>query len=68
MEQPLQCTQGVQPVRKRKRKHRRRCKRHPQDGPHSPTCRGQKTGDVTESPALVILTNLYFTYLNLLAC
>ncbi|CAB3979973.1 Hypothetical predicted protein, partial [Paramuricea clavata] len=50
MEQPLQVRQGVV---KRKRKRRRRCKRHPQEGPHSPTCRGKKTSDVTNGPALV---------------
>lgn len=62
MEKPLQVRQDVQPVRKRKRKRRRRCKRHPQEGPHSPTCRGKQTTDVTNGPALV---NLCFISLNL---
>ena len=57
MEQPLQCNQDAEPVRKRKRKRRRRCKRHAPEGPHSPTCRGspgQKETSSTNAPALVI--------------
>lgn len=44
---------------RRKRKRRRRCKRHPQGGPHSPTCRGDKTESTPNVLALVMFFSSY---------